>query len=63
LDGVVRTDGSVGDVVVVHSLDSGSEMDAEAVRAFRKWRFTPGTIGGRPTAVIVGVEMTFKIAQ
>jgi len=61
LDGVVRIDGSVGDVVVVHSPDSASGMDDEAVKAFQQWRFTPGTVAGRPTAVIVGVELTFHL--
>lgn len=31
LDGVVMADGSVGDVVVVHSLDAASGLDGEAV--------------------------------
>ena len=61
MDGVVRIDGSVGDVVVVHSPDSASGMDDEAVKAFQQWRFTPGTVAGRPTAVIVGVELTFHL--
>jgi len=61
LDGVVLTDGTVGDVVVVHSLDAASGLDVEAVKAFKKWRFTSGTVAGRPTPVIVGVQIGFDL--
>jgi TonB family protein len=61
LDGVVMADGSVGDVVVVHSLDAASGLDGEAVKAFKKWRFTSGTVAGRPTPVVVGVEIKFDL--
>lgn len=59
LDGVVRVDGSVGEVGIVHSLDA--ELDDEAVKAFKKWRFTPGTVSGRPVPVIVGVQLSFDL--
>lgn len=61
LDGVVMADGSVGDVVVVHSLDAASGLDGEAVRAFKRWRFTSGTVAGRPTPVVVGVQIKFIV--
>jgi TonB family protein len=61
LDGVVMADGSVGDVVVVHSLDAASGLDGEAVRAFKKWRFSSGTVAGRPTPVVVGVQIKFEV--
>lgn len=61
LDGVVQTDGSVGDVVVVHAPGSESEFDAAAVKAFKEWRFTPGTMRGKPVPVIVGVQLTFNL--
>lgn len=61
LDGVVLTDGAVGEVVIVHSLDSASSLDAEAVKAFKKWRFVPGAVAGRPVPVIVGVQLGFKL--
>lgn len=59
LDGVVLADGSVGDVTVVHSLDAASGFDGEAVRAFKSWRFTPGTVAGRAAAVVVGMQIKF----
>jgi len=46
---------------VVHSLDSESGLDAEAVKAFKNWRFTPGTVRGQPIPVIVGVQLTFAL--
>jgi TonB family protein len=61
LDGVIEADGTVGDVVVVHSLDAASGLDAEAVKAFKSWRFTPGTVSGRQTAVVVGVQLKFDV--
>ena len=60
LDAVVRADGSVGDVVVVHSRDPGSGLDSEAVSAFKKWRFTSGTLAGRPAPIVVGVQIKFE---
>ena len=51
-DGVVMADGTVGDVVVVHSLDAVSGLNREAVKAFKRWRFTPGTAAGRLSAVV-----------
>lgn len=61
VDGVVQTDGSVGDVIVVHSRPLESEFNAAAVKAFKKWRFTPGTMGGKPVPVVVGVQLTFDL--
>jgi TonB family protein len=59
LDGIVRTDGTVGEVRVVRSLDSG--LDQEAIRAFEGWRFKTGTQNGRPVPVIVTVQIAFKL--
>ena len=61
LDCVVRTDGSVGDVHVVHSLDSTFGLDQEAVKAARQWRFQPGTRLGEPVAVWVTIQLTFAL--
>jgi TonB family protein len=59
LDGVVETDGRVAEVIVVHS--SAAEFDAAAVEAFKQWRFTPGTLAGKPVPVVVGVQLTFNL--
>jgi TonB family protein len=61
LDAVILEDGTVGDVVVVQSLDSEYGLDDEAVKALKQWEFEPGTKDGAPVAVRVDVEMTFKL--
>jgi protein TonB len=60
LSAVVLADGSVGDEVkVTQSLDE--ELDQEAVKAARQWKFQPGTKDGKPVAVQVDIEMTFTL--
>lgn len=59
LDGVVTAEGTVGDVVVVRAFDQA--MGDLAAQAFKRWRFKPGTRNGEPVAVVVGVQMDFKL--
>jgi TonB family protein len=59
LECVVRADGTVGDVKVVRSLDTVYGLDAEAIKAARQWRFSPGTRLGQPVPVVVAIELTF----
>ncbi len=61
LECVVNPDGTVGDVTVVKSLDSMFGLDQEAVKAARKWRFTPGRRLGQPVPVLVTLELTFTL--
>lgn len=61
LDTVVRADGGVGDVTVVKSLDSVYGLDNEAVKAVKQWAFKPGTKDGKPVAVLVRVELSFRL--
>lgn len=42
LECVVQTDGSVGDVRILKSLDKVFGLDEEAIKAARQWRFVPG---------------------
>jgi len=60
LEAVVRPDGAVGEVRVLRGLPSLG-LDEQAVSAVRQWRFKPGTVQGRPTAVIVPVELSFRL--
>lgn len=53
----VMSDGSVGTVALVKSLDP--ELDAAAAQAVKKWKFTPGTKDGKPVAVRTVVNLTF----
>ena len=61
LTAVVRENGTVGDVKVKRSLDKEHGLDDEAVRTLKTWVFTPGTKDGKPVAVEIDVEMTFKL--
>ena len=55
----VRPDGTVGKVRVTRHLSS--QLDAEAVKAARQWRFKPGTKNGKAVAVETDAEMTFTL--
>lgn len=59
MDAVILADGTVGDVTVKRSLDP--ELDDEAVKATKQWRFRPGTKDGEPVAVEVFIELTFRL--
>ena len=59
LEGVVNTDGTIGDVEVTTSLDAG--LDQEAIKAVKQWRFEPGTKDGKPVPVLITLEMTFTL--
>lgn len=58
---VVRTDGTVGDVEVVRSLDPRFGLDEEAIKAAKQWRFRAGTRLGEPVPVLVTIELTFTL--
>ena len=61
LECVVRTDGTVGDVQVIRSLDPTFGLDQQAVTAARKWRFAPGTRLGEAVSVLITIELTFTL--
>jgi protein TonB len=56
---VVRRDGSVGDVRILHGLGAG--LDQQAVSAVRRWKFAPATRRGAPVDVMVEVAVEFKL--
>ncbi len=58
---VVTTEGTVGDVRVITSLDTQYGLDQAAVDAMHQWRFKPGTKAGQPVPVQVEVQMTFTL--
>jgi TonB family protein len=60
---LVLPDGTVGKVEVVRSLDPSFGLDEQAVKAAKQWRFKPGTRFGEPVAVLVTLEMTFKVRR
>jgi protein TonB len=61
LEGVVQSDGSVGDVKMVRSLDPVFGLDLEAIKAAKQFRFVPGTRFGEPVAVLVSFEIEFTL--
>jgi TonB family protein len=58
---VVGSDGTVGDVRVVRSLDQEHGLDEAAVACARQWRFKAGTKDGRPVPVLATIELTFSL--
>jgi TonB family protein len=58
---VVLSDGTVGEVTVLRSLDTTFGLDAQAVLAAKQWVFNPGMKDGLAVAVRVTIEMTFTL--
>ena len=56
---LVRTDGSVKDVVVERSEPAGV-FDANAIEAARMWKFTPAIKDGKPAEGWVRVPIDFE---
>ena len=61
LAAVVLSDGTVGEVTVIRSLDTTFGLDAQAVLAAKQWLFNPGMRDGVAVAVRVTIEMTFTL--
>ena len=61
MDCVVLPDGTVGDVRVKEGVHP--DLDHEAVRTLRRWRFTPGMKDGVAVPVQVEVEMSFRLGR
>ena len=59
LEIVVKRDGSVGQVKVLHSLGGGLEQ--RAVEAVRQWKFAPATRYGSAVDVVVEASVGFKL--
>jgi protein TonB len=59
MEAVILEDGSVGDTRITRSLDD--DLDQEAVKALRQWRFKPGTKDGKAVRVQVEIELTFTL--
>jgi TonB family protein len=55
---VVDASGMPGDVHVIRSL--GQDFDESAIRAVRQYRFTPAMRAGKPVAVAVNLEVSFR---
>jgi protein TonB len=55
----VDAQGLAQHIVVQQSLGLG--LDDRAVEAVRKWKFRPGKINGKPTAVVAYVDVIFRL--
>ena len=58
---VVNTEGMCEDIRVTESLDTVHGLDAEAVWTAMQWRFTPGTVNGKPVRVRIMIQLTFNL--
>ena len=61
LEATVLPDGSVGAVKVVRSLEPSFGLEQKAIEAVRAWKFRPGSYHGKPVAVRVLVELSFRL--
>jgi periplasmic protein TonB len=61
LECVVLTDGTVGQVSIIKSLDPIFGLDQEAIKAAKQWRFVPGKRLGQSVNVQVIIELTFTV--
>jgi TonB family protein len=59
---VVTADGRAENISIVKGHELGLGLDDSAIRAVSEWRFKPATgPDGKPVAVVVPVEVTFRI--
>ena len=63
MEAVIESDGTVGEVKVVRSLDAEFGLDEEAVKAVKKWLFKPGKKDDVAVSVLVVIEMTFTLRK
>jgi TonB family protein len=63
LEAVVDVDGNVAAVHVVRSLDAVNGLDEQAVRALKKWKFTPGFKDGEAVEVVIAVQNAFTMGK
>jgi protein TonB len=58
---VIRKDGSVGDILVVHGIDD--LLNANAMRALAQWKFRPAERGGEPVDLEAIVHIPFHAPE
>jgi len=56
---VVGPDGQTRDIKVARTLGLG--LDQKAIEAVKQWKFEPAMKDGKPVAVQVNVEVTFRL--
>src|SRR5687767_7692660 len=64
LSAEVLTDGTVGEVKIVGSLDANQYgLDDEAVKAMKQWLFKPATQDGAPVTMGIHVGLCFSLKK
>lgn len=58
---VIRRDGSVDSIQLVHGLDD--QLDANSMRALSEWKFRPATKGGEPIDLEAIVHIPFRAPE
>ncbi len=58
---VVKRDGSVADIVILHSSRTNLGFEEAAVEAVRQWRYKPATLRGKPVDVYLTVHVIFEL--
>jgi TonB family protein len=56
---VIRKDGSVGEIQLVHGVDD--QLDANAKEALAQWKFRPGAKAGEPVELEAIVHIPFRV--
>jgi len=56
---VIGADGRPRDIRVARTLGMG--LDQKAIDAVRQWRFEPALKGSQPVAVVVNIEVNFRL--
>lgn len=59
VQGVLDERGRLGELKVLKGLPMG--LSEEALKALRKWEFTPATLNGKPVAVYYTVTVSFEL--
>jgi TonB family protein len=60
LQGIIRKNGRITDLKVLHGLGYG--LDQSAIDTIsREWRFNPGTLNGQPVDVQANIEISFRL--
>jgi TonB family protein len=58
---VIRRDGSVDGIQLVRGIDE--QLDANAIKALRQWKFRPGTKQGTPVELEAIVHIPFRLPE
>lgn len=58
---IIRRDGSVDSIQLVHGLDE--QLDANSIHALSEWRFRPATKGGEPIDLEAIVHIPFRAPE